>query len=389
MNKLSSMTRLGILCAAGMLLAGCERPPPDVVQQGYRGTGMDAVQNPRVKAELFAKNVLPPMPPALPHVEGVPMARDVYKNLQVLTDLDVAQLGQVMAAQANWIAPKEQCAYCHNVDDYASDEKYTKVVARRMIQMTRDINVNWQGHVKEIGVTCYTCHRGRAVPEYTWFTPVPPPTQGGMAGNRDGQNYPAPSVLLSSLPYDPYTPFLLDAQPIRVEAARPLPGGDKATIGATERTYALMMSISKSMGVNCTHCHATQHFATWTGTPPTRVQAWWAIRMNRHVNNEYMVPLTGTFPASRLGPTGDVAKVYCETCHQGVPKPFNGVSMLTSYPEYARISPPPPPPEAAPAADGSAPATDGTAPADAAPADGVAATTAEVPAAGATVAGAS
>ncbi|MFO1394568.1 MAG: photosynthetic reaction center cytochrome PufC, partial [Steroidobacteraceae bacterium] len=364
-------------------LAGCERPPPDVVQQGYRGTGMDAVQNPRLKAELFAKNVLPPMPPALPHAEGVPMARDIYKNLQVLTDLDVAQLGQVMAAQANWIAPKEQCAYCHNVNDFASDEKYTKVVARRMIQMTRDINVNWQGHVKQTGVTCYTCHRGNAVPQYTWFKPVAPPTQGGMAGNRNGQNVPAPSVLLASLPYDPYTPFLLEAQPIRVEATTPLPNGDKASIANTEQTYALMMSISKSMGVNCTHCHNAQQFALWNGAPPTRVQAWWAIRMNRHLNNDYLVPLTGTFPAARLGPTGDVAKVYCETCHQGVPKPFNGATMLTSYPEYARIPPPPPPPEAA------APATDGTAPApEATPAAGAAATTAAAPAAGAAVSGA-
>jgi photosynthetic reaction center cytochrome c subunit len=289
-----------------------------------------------------------------------------------------------MAAQANWIAPKEQCVYCHNLEDFASDEKYTKVVARRMIQMTRDINVNWQGHVKDIGVTCNTCHRGRAVPEYTWFTPVAPKTQGGMAGNRRGQDVPAPSVLLASLPYDPYTPFLLKAQPIRIEAATALPNGDKAGIFQTEDTYSLMMSMSKSLGVNCTHCHNSQHFATWNGAPPTRVQAWWAVRMNRHINNEYLVPLTDTFPASRRGPTGDVAKVYCETCHQGVPKPFNGVSMLPSYPEYARIPPPPPPPEAVPAAD---PAL--TAPADAAAATtATTAATAEAPVEGAAVAGA-
>jgi len=47
--------------------------------------------------------------------------------------------------------------------------------------------------------------------------------------------------------------------------------------------------------------------------------------------------LTGTFPAERLGPTGDVAKVYCATCHQGVNKPLNGVSMLPNHPELARI----------------------------------------------------
>jgi photosynthetic reaction center cytochrome c subunit len=47
--------------------------------------------------------------------------------------------------------------------------------------------------------------------------------------------------------------------------------------------------------------------------------------MARDVNNEYIVPLTATFPANRLGPTGDVAKVYCATCHQGANKPVGGL----------------------------------------------------------------
>ena len=35
------------LCAALLLLTGCERPPIDAVQHGYRGTGMLQVYNPR------------------------------------------------------------------------------------------------------------------------------------------------------------------------------------------------------------------------------------------------------------------------------------------------------------------------------------------------------
>ena len=35
------------LLAAATLLAGCERPPVDAVQRGYRGTGMDQIYNPR------------------------------------------------------------------------------------------------------------------------------------------------------------------------------------------------------------------------------------------------------------------------------------------------------------------------------------------------------
>jgi photosynthetic reaction center cytochrome c subunit len=45
-----------------------------------------------------------------------------------------------------------------------------------------------------------------------------------------------------------------------------------------------------------------------------------------------MEPIQGLFPAHRLGPTGDVAKANCGTCHQGAYKPLYGVSMLTDYP---------------------------------------------------------
>jgi photosynthetic reaction center cytochrome c subunit len=53
--------------------------------------------------------------------------------------------------------------------------------------------------------------------------------------------------------------------------------------------------------------------------------------MVRDLNNKHIVPLQGTFPANRLGPEGDVAKVGCTTCHQGVNKPLYGVSMLKDY----------------------------------------------------------
>jgi len=43
------------------------------------------------------------------------------------------------------------------------------VVARRMIQMTQRINVDWKPHVADTGVTCYTCHRGNNIPANVWF----------------------------------------------------------------------------------------------------------------------------------------------------------------------------------------------------------------------------
>jgi photosynthetic reaction center cytochrome c subunit len=62
------------------------------------------------------------------------------------------------------------------------------------------------------------------------------------------------------------------------------------------------------------------------------VNAWHGIRMVRDLNANYMTPLTGKLPGQPLGPMGDVAKVYCATCHQGVNKPLAGAADGQDYP---------------------------------------------------------
>ena len=47
------------LCAALLLLTGCERPPIDAVQHGYRGTGMLQVYNPRTVEAKAPLNEVP------------------------------------------------------------------------------------------------------------------------------------------------------------------------------------------------------------------------------------------------------------------------------------------------------------------------------------------
>ena len=76
--------------------------------------------------------------------------------------------------------------------------------------------------------------------------------------------------------------------------------------------------------------------------------------MARALNVEHMVPLTDTFPAHRKGPTGDVAKVNCATCHQGAHKPLYGAPMAKDYPELQTRSGGAPAPAAAPASGVSA-----------------------------------
>ena len=114
MNNRQVMTRLVLAFGVALLIAGCERPPPEVKQIGYRGTAMELVQNPRLLAELAAKNQLPPELAQFEAPPDTPLAKDVYQNVQVLTDLNVVEFTHEMTGEAKWIAPEQDCAYCHN-----------------------------------------------------------------------------------------------------------------------------------------------------------------------------------------------------------------------------------------------------------------------------------
>lgn len=336
MNKLSLATRLSMVVGLAVL-AGCERPVPDSVQRGYRGTGMVQVYNPRIVADLNVVNKLPPVVPAADR--GGPRSRDVFQNVQVLGDTGVAEFTRLMTAMTEWVSPKEGCAYCHNEQNYAEDNLYTKIVSRRMLEMTRYINADWKAHVAETGVTCYTCHRGQPVPSEIWFKEPAQTNGAGFIGGRASQNLAATNVKLASLPSDYFTPFLLDSQNIRVGGTTSLPTGNRASIKQAEWTYSLMTHMSTALNVNCTYCHNTQSFVEWENAPPQRVTAYHGIRMSRDLNVSFLEPLQSAFPDYRLGPTGDAPKVNCATCHQGAYKPMNGAPMLKDHPELAGPSP--------------------------------------------------
>jgi photosynthetic reaction center cytochrome c subunit len=325
---------LGVFLTVLLVVLTFERPPVQTVQNGYRGLGMMAVDNPRTVAAQRAANQAPAAQPAA--APGSPPVGTVFKNVQVLGDLNVGDFTRLMLAITEWVAPKEGCTYCHAGEDLSTDTLYTKVVARRMLQMTREINGGWKNHVGDTGVTCYTCHRGRAVPPVVWTADPGPKTVRGMAGSRAGQNAPAGSVGLTSLPYDPFTPLLAKTGPIRVQSLTALPAGNPHNIVDTEWSYGLMMHMSEGLGVNCTFCHNTRSFFAWDASTPKRTTAYHGIQMVRALNGKYLEPLKPAYPPDRLGPLGDAPKANCATCHRGVSKPLFGAAMLKDYPELGR-----------------------------------------------------
>jgi photosynthetic reaction center cytochrome c subunit len=332
MKMLDSKGLILAALGASAFLTGCEMPPPETIQNGYRGLQMQTNYNPRLLQESLDANIPPePIPAAAP---GGPKAKDLYKNVQVLGELSVGEFNRLMVALTTWVAPQQGCYYCHVNEGFEYDGIYTKVVSRRMIQMTQTTNANWKDHVADTGVTCYTCHRGKPVPEYVW-TSDPGPGQPSMIAPT-GQNIASKTVAYSSLPYDPFTPFLSQDNDIRVIGDTVLPQGNRKSIKQAEWTYGLMMHMSDSLGVNCTYCHNTRSFYSWDQSTPARTTAWYAIRHVREMNNDYVTPLGDVLPASRKGPLGDPYKIYCATCHQGAYKPLYGAPMLKDYPSLAQ-----------------------------------------------------
>lgn len=328
---MNTTLKLVALSALPFVLTACELQPKVSDQNGFRGTGMNHVS---LQSVAETEYDVPAPPYELPPPGG-PSAGEVYENVQVLGDISADEFNYLMAAITEWVAPDEGCNYCHNPANMASDEVYTKVVARRMIEMNQTLNANFKSHVADTGVTCWTCHRGNNVPENIWTLPEDL-NHGSVKITKRGQNSPVPETAYSSLPVNAVASYFLNedtVQNVRVASTGlyPSDANTRSTM-ETENTYALMMHMSDSLGVNCTFCHNTQSFGAWNISPAQRGVAWHGTRMVAHVNQEYITPLTPVFPANRLGAAGDPYKVNCTTCHQGVNKPMGGVQMAKDYP---------------------------------------------------------
>ncbi|WP_135506134.1 photosynthetic reaction center cytochrome PufC [Roseovarius aestuariivivens] len=333
---------------AALLVAAGQPYATDSLQTGPRGTGMSV---PKFEANLAVPDpdieLLIEDEPIIPEA-GEEKAGDIYENVQVLGDLTDANFNRLMAAITRWVAPEQGCAYCHGEDgNFASDDIYTKVVARRMIQMTQNINEAWAGHVnanKEVGVTCFTCHRGMNVPSDIWFkiTPVNERVEGWSAI----QNRATSLSQYTSLPSDALEAYLLDTQMIGVHDLESrvagIPGVDGYPgIQQAERTYSLMNYVSNSLGVNCVFCHNSRAFYDGAQVTPQWATESLGITMVQEMNNEYLVPLKDQYPPERLGPMhGDAPKAACKTCHKGYQQPLQGTNVIQYWPELASTGAP-------------------------------------------------
>jgi len=85
-----------------------------------------------------------------------------YKNIKVLNDLSKKELKMYMKSISKDLDVK--CKFCHDMKDKAKDTKI-KQIAREMMIMQNNLNKTFFAWEEAPQITCWTCHRGKAVPE--------------------------------------------------------------------------------------------------------------------------------------------------------------------------------------------------------------------------------
>jgi len=331
----------GAVFAATMLVAFGKPYATDSLQTGPRGTGMSV---PEFKADLakpdpgIAGFLASTSDPVVPQ-GGEQTAGEARENVPPgLEGLTVANYDRLLAAMREWTGIPDL------FDDPAS---YQTSVGHVMIGMTQNLNENWAGHVmanKEVGVTCYTCHRGQPVPSDVWYriSPVNESAEGWSAN----QNRVTMQSQYTSLPSDALETYLLDGELIGVHDLESrvagVPGEDGYPgIQQAERTYSLMNYVSNSLGVNCLFCHNSRAFYDGGQVTPQWATETLGIQMVLELNNTYLVPLGGLLPEDRLGPVhGDAPKAACKTCHKGYQQPLQGTNVIADWPELATTGTP-------------------------------------------------
>ncbi|MBK44894.1 MAG: photosynthetic reaction center cytochrome c subunit [Roseovarius sp.] len=331
----------GAVFAATMLVAFGQPYATDSLQTGPRGTGMSV---PEFEADLakpdpgIAGFLATTSAPVIPQ-GGEEAARTARENVPPgLEDLTVENYDRLLAAMRAWTGIP---------DLFENPDSYQTAVGHTMIAMTRTINEEWAGHVnanKQVGVTCYTCHRGQPVPSDIWFriSPVNESAEGWSAN----QNRVTVQSQFTSLPSDALEKYLLDGETIGVHDLESrvagVPGQDGYPgIQQAERTYSLMNYVSNSLGVNCVFCHNSRAFYDGAQVTPQWATESLGIQMVLALNNDWLVPLEGLLPENRLGPVhADAPKAACKTCHKGYQQPLQGTNVIADWPELATAGTP-------------------------------------------------
>lgn len=134
-----------------------------------------------IAAAATQASAQPPPPPPSDGAPARPPMRvpDKFTNLKVFPK-DVKKDDLVRAMRAFSQGLGVRCDHCHVLSpesqDFASDKKPEKQMARGMIGLVHKLNTDFFTYKDAPKATCFMCHHGEKKP-----TLAPPPTAAGFA----------------------------------------------------------------------------------------------------------------------------------------------------------------------------------------------------------------
>ena len=163
------------LVAGGLLVAGLaaapalsppqgSQPPTPAPMPSHEAPG----QPPAADAKPGGPNPSPRPNPLRQQIAGKENepAETVFKNIQVMKGIPAGRLLDAMEGFSHALGAN--CKKCHDTENFASDDKDDKKVARSMMLMTRDINEKYIKPMPDLDkdsfVGCNTCHHGHSNP---------------------------------------------------------------------------------------------------------------------------------------------------------------------------------------------------------------------------------
>lgn len=156
------------LLAGGLLIAGLAASPAFSTPQSSQTPAPAPSGDAKPKAEAQGPSQAPrpnPLRQLIAGKEDQP-AETIFKNIQVLKGVPAGRFLDTMEGFSHALGAN--CRKCHDTENFASDDKDDKKVARGMITMTRDINEKYvktmPGLDSDAFVSCNTCHHGQSHP---------------------------------------------------------------------------------------------------------------------------------------------------------------------------------------------------------------------------------
>ena len=124
------------------------------------------VTQPDLRAQAPAAGGPPQLPATAANMKGK-TAGEFYKNVKVLKDVPAGDIHPAMEYITTALGVG--CGYCHVPGKFDSDDRHDKNVARSMMKMMIALDADVFDGKREL--TCYTCHRGQAIPASTLVFP--------------------------------------------------------------------------------------------------------------------------------------------------------------------------------------------------------------------------